>query len=272
MLTFSEGAGGMATRLTPTPEVDQWEYHSIMEAARADFDRCPICDAPGPLTDEHVPPAPLGGSVLVQTCSRCNNTYGSFEDALLKRAESRFTMGVRGPGFRGERSIPDVILRRSADGDLVLTTWNGFWPDWADPLFREQGHEFQLERRCDCLAYAAMVKNGFLAACALNPGIVTDPQAWPVAQLLRRQLVAWRDTPNGAHLEVAEGLLRLHVRYDAPQQDVPRVELCEARHRETRQQIHVLRLGYQLVIAWPIDAAQVVRLPADLPASETDCD
>lgn len=248
----------LATRLTAVPEADPWDYRRIVEASRANFAECPICGKGGPLTAEHVPPARLGGAVLTETCRACNNVFGSYEEALLQHAEQRYTMAIRGPGIAGERRVADVILRMTPDRELVMTTWNGFWPDWTGPLFTDVGVEIQLERRCSCLAYAAMLKNGLLAACALNPMIVTDPSSWPVAQMVRQQLVAWR-TPSESHLEIDPRLKRLQVRYDAPIGASPGVVLCEATNRATGQRAHVIRLGWQLAIEWPVDAARLIQ-------------
>jgi 5-methylcytosine-specific restriction endonuclease McrA len=257
-----EEAWTLATRLTVEPEADPWDYRRIIEASPVEFTECPICGEAGPLTAEHVPPERLGGAVLTTTCRRCNNIFGSYEDALLQRAEQRCTMAIRGPGIAGERRVADVILRMTSGGEIVLTTWNGDWPDWTRPLFTDVGVEVQFERRCPCLAYAAMLKNGFLAACALNPTIVTAPGSWPVAQMVREQLLAWL-TPTENHLEIDPRLRRLRVRYDAPIGASPGVALCEATHRATGERAHVIRLGWQLAIDWPVDAAQLVlRTPS----------
>lgn len=260
VLTFSDERNGtLATRLTAESDVDPWRYESLMEASPFHFAECPICGQAGPLTAEHVPPARLGGSVLTATCGPCNNIFGSYEEALLQRAEQRYTMAIRGPGIDGVRRISDVILRMTENHERVLTTWNGFWPDWADPLFNGGGHEVRFERRCSCLAYGALVKNGYLAACVLAPSIVTEPEAWPVAQLVRQQLVAWRGPHEGC-LALDSRLKRLHVRYDAPIPESPTVALCEATHRASGERRHVLRLGWQIVIDWPADAARMIKI------------
>jgi hypothetical protein len=252
----TEGTGKGAWSLTGTEDSDDWHYDPQFECPRVDFPTCPICGADGSLTDEHVPPDLLGGAVLTRTCPECNNRFGTYEDALLKHAEQRYTMALRSPGLRGERRISDVILRRDSDGRLLLSTWNGFWPSWTDPMFTEEGWEFQLERPCPCRAYASVLKSAYLAACTLAPEAVAVPGDWPVAELVRRQLVAWRDA-HDEHLVLSPWFNRLHVRYHAPRLERPAVLLCQATHRETGERRQVLRLGWQLVIDWPIDAARL---------------
>ena len=257
LATQSEDLGAVSWHLTETSSSDRWTYDPVAIATRADFTVCPICLSDGELTDEHVPPGPLGGSVLTRTCRACNSTFGSYEDALLRRAEQRYTMAVRGPSVRGERKVGDVILRRDDAGRLMMTTWNGCWPDWFDEVLASDGHEFQLERPCECRAYAAVLKNAYLAACAMAPEVVTYPSSWPIADLVRQQLLAWRDAGD-KHLTLAPRFNRLHVRYDAPRVEKPAVTLCQATHRETGERRQVIRLGWQLVVDWPIDAARVI--------------
>ncbi|WP_163188083.1 HNH endonuclease [Cellulosimicrobium sp. SL-1] len=261
VLSFrTEGHGLLTTRLTKTEDEDAWVYEPLLVAKRTDFGVCPICGGEENLSDEHVPPGRLGGSVLTQTCKTCNNYFGSMEDALLKRAEERYTLAVRGPGFRGERRVADVILRLDENRHIMLSTWNGDWPEWTGPMFTDPGYEIQLERPCQCLSYAAILKNAYLAACALNPAIVEQPERWPVAQLVRRQLSNWRNRGSGAHRTLDPPLRRLHVRYDAPMAQAPGVTLCTATHRESGEQNHVIRMGWQLVVAWPVDAARLIEV------------
>lgn len=235
---------------------DGWAYEPIVIAERTDFPNCPICGSGENLTAEHVPPERLGGRVLTVTCRECNNAFGSkYEDDLLKTAEDRFTLAVRGAGLRGERRIADVVLRSDGAGRLLLSTWNGAWPAWFDPAFAGVGHEFQLEAPCRCRAYVAMVKNAYLAACVLAPDAVTSSR-WPVAERLRQQVLMWRNSSE-QHLVMSARFNRLHVRYDAPVLDEPSVSLCLATNRTTGDRREVLRMGWQLVIDWPIDAARV---------------
>jgi hypothetical protein len=80
--------------------------------------------------------------------------------------------------------------------------------------------------------------------------------------LVRAQLVAWR-TPTDQHLLIDPMLKRLSVRYNAPQRTTTKVALCEATHRSTGELRHVIRLGWQLAIDWPVDAARLVPLAHD---------
>jgi hypothetical protein len=91
----------------------------------------------------------------------------------------------------------------------------------------------------------------------MAPEAVTHPGQWPVAGRLREQLLKWRDARD-EHLALAPQFNRLHVRYNAPRVEKPAVTLCKATHRETGEHRQVIRLGWQMVVDWPIDAARVI--------------
>lgn len=237
---------------------DPWEYESILTIPPRHFGTCAICGADDALTKEHVPPERLGGKVHTTTCERCNHVFGTFEDALLRRAEDRYTLAVRGPTIRGERRVGDVIVRQDASGNRMLTTWNGDWPPWIEGVFQGGGHEFQLEGVCHCKAYASMLKSAYLAACTLIPDAATDGEGWPVARLVRNQLIRWRDAP-ARHLAISVAFQHLHERYDAPLVTDPAVTLCRATNRVNGDRRIVLRMGWRLVIDWPIDAVRLQK-------------
>ncbi|GAA4416208.1 hypothetical protein GCM10023169_03290 [Georgenia halophila] len=255
LATDSDGLGRVRWRLAEPATPDAWDYKPLVQVTRSDFPICPICRWEGDLTDEHVPPARLGGAVLTRTCAACNNAFGSYEDTLLKRSEQRYTMAVRGPGISNERRISDVIVRRDDAGREMLTTWNGFWPDWFTPVFTDTGYEYRLEQPCACWAYAAALKNAYLAACALAPDVVLKPGQWPVADSLRQQLLNWRDSDE--HLTLAAHFNRIQVRYEEPRLDKPAVTLCQATHRQTGERRQVIWMGWHLVVEWPIDRARI---------------
>lgn len=257
----TEGDGEVSWRLTGSVQTDRWTYEPLAECTRVDFPVCPICRSADGLTDEHVPPEIVGGSVLTRTCGKCNNKYGTYEDALAKRTEHRYTMALRGPGLLGTRRLSDVIVRFDGTGGQLISPWNGSWPEWAEPAFAEGGWEFQLERPCSCRAYASVLKSAYLAACTLAPDVVTEPGSWPVAELVRQQLVRWRDGRSD-HLTMDSRFNHLHVRYNAPRLDAPAVLLCRATDRDTGEQRQVFRLGWQLVVDWPIDATRLLLAPS----------
>lgn len=235
---------------------DPWVYEPILTIPRRDFDACPICGVGSVLSKEHVPPERLGGKAHTTTCERCNHVFGTFEDALLRRAEERYTLAVRGPAIRGEQRVSDVVIRQDARRNWMLTKWNGDWPSWIEEIFRGESHEFQLEAPCHCKAYASMLKSAYLAACTFIPDAASDGKAWPVARMVRNQLLRWRDAP-AKHLTISRTFNHLHERYDAPRVTDPAVTLCRATNSVTGDVRTVIRMGWRLVIDWPIDAVRL---------------
>lgn len=116
-------------------------------------------------------------------------------------------------------------------------------------------HEIRFEAPCHCGAHAAALKSAYLAACALAPVIVTEPERWPLADEVRCCLWGWRDAVG--HLAQPSLFKSLHVRYTAPPADTLAGVPCEATHRDSGERRQVLRLGWQLVTDWPVDAASV---------------
>lgn len=251
-------------RLPGTHGEDPWSYLPVAQIGRLDFDTCPICLSSENLTNEHVPPEKLGGGVLTRTCQPCNNIFGVLEDGLLARVEGRATMHLRSAVLPdGERRVKNVIVRQAENGTLMLSTWNGWWPPHVgDVLERLGDFSYRFEIPCDCVAYAAIIKSAYLAACVAL-GRIPAPETEPVASALRAQLLRWRDSTD-PHLKMAPYFNRLHVRYNAPIREDSAVTLCEATHVETGVKHEVLRLGSQLVIDWPIDAAQITVTPEGL--------
>ncbi|SNT07669.1 hypothetical protein SAMN06309944_1984 [Micrococcales bacterium KH10] len=242
-------------------EDDPWTYTPWLRIDRQDFDRCPICLSAGELTKEHVPPARLGGSVLTLTCKRCNNVYGGFEDGLLARVEHRATMHIQSAALPGgEARVKNVIVRQAENSAYMMSTWNGWWPPHIGEVIEGLGQfRYRFEHPCDCVVYVAIVKSAYLAACVAL-GRIPEPETEPVATAVREQLLRWRDSDD-PHLKTATHFNDLHVRYNAPIREDSTVTLCEATHLATGMKREVLRMGSQLVIDWPIDAAQIAMTP-----------
>jgi hypothetical protein len=93
---------------------------------------CPLCVRTypgsaiesGELSDEHVPPASMGGKRLVLTCKRCNSVSGHDLDAHLAVAEAHLDLAagpsgrpVRGTFTLGNASLIGTLAR---EGDTLL--------------------------------------------------------------------------------------------------------------------------------------------------------
>jgi hypothetical protein len=93
---------------------------------------CPLClrtfdeasIARGELTDEHVPPASVGGRRLVLTCRPCNSVSGYGLDAHLAVAEAHLDLsaGPHGRPVRGTFTIGDAELigTLGRDGEALI--------------------------------------------------------------------------------------------------------------------------------------------------------
>ncbi len=230
------------------------------EVSRQEFDFCPICLSESDLTVEHVPSQRLGGRPLVPTCKECNNKFGSkFENDLLRLSEERFALRFRGPGFKGERVVKDVVIRESDQGETMMTPWNGSWPDFIQILFDGgSGYEYRIEHSCECRGYVALLKNGYLAACAAAPQSVQKTKRWPVTELVRLQLLKWRDSDDD-HMTMHPGFRKLKYGYnsDALVIEDPGIHGFLAVDRSTNSADVVLKMGWKLWIQWPLDAVSI---------------
>ena len=79
---------------------------------------CPICLTEGPLTDDHVPQGPLGGSEMTMTCEPCNNLLGSRIESELQDWFDHVLVGLRfaHEDVPGPRRAPRVLYREGPNG------------------------------------------------------------------------------------------------------------------------------------------------------------
>lgn len=163
----------------------------IAPIPRRVFDRCPICGDPA-TSEEHVPPARLGGKVMTMTCVACNNKLGSNVEAdLVDWFEGAVTLpSFRSAGVRGRRREKRILFRDTPDGEFVLVFGGRANPDVTAML--ESG-EIELDallpdwNRCSL----ALLKHAYFAAC-LTFGVLEGE----AADKIRRDLVAARDAEN----------------------------------------------------------------------------
>lgn len=264
-LDLQPNGGSSAPRkiTIPTNRRSPWTHQSVIGIGRRDFDRCPICLSTGPLTDEHVPPERLGGSILTTTCARCNNRYGELEDSLMKISEVRFTAQVTSPGFEGSRRVENLTVRHDEMGNPHYSTWNGSWPGWFDRVVASGQFVMDIYQPCRCRAYASLLKSAFLAACIVAPDSVEHPESWPLANLVRRQLMLWRDSRQD-HLELLTALPVLNHDYGASFPDGPEVAITSARHHTTGETRQFVKMGWRLLMDWPIDRITVRMIDGTL--------
>jgi hypothetical protein len=215
------------------------------------FAVCPICLAPGPDSEEHVPQGSLGGQVMTMTCEPCNNRLGS-------RIESEFldwSAGVirharaRSSEILGSRRMARVVPRRDADGSPVWTV------EGCDPAVAEMlatggfTMEWVFDRRAVQLA---ALKHAYLAACLVLRGIPDTSEA----QVIRDALVAARDTPKRASLPKSPNLpvLDMYRSYGPPQG--PGLGLMRLRSSEPSG--FFISLAGAVCVSWPLPSTPLV--------------
>ncbi len=162
-------------------------------AGPMNFDRCPICLDSTPMNKEHVPPVPLGGSVMTTTCARCNNELGSRLEASLIDwwQDAVGLVSLSHDDVRGARRAARVLLRQKETGEPVLLLRP------VDPAIRNRfgaGTQFSMSfTEPDRARYRlAALKSAYLTACLPLCSIPETPQAVPI----RAELLAARDAPR----------------------------------------------------------------------------
>lgn len=259
-----ENNAGNPLDLSLVRESDQQEVSSrlLIPASWADFDFCPICLSSDELTSEHIPSGKLGGTILTRTCKTCNNRFGSLEEALLRATEQVVTLHARSSTLRGERKVGEMAVRQDSSGALVLMQTAQGFPDWYEEICANGVvHEIQLRRPCQCVAYVALLKNAFLMACVIAPDLLATP-GLPAVELVRKQLINWRDSPR-EHYSMDSRLRKLKHSFSAPILDEPISGLYLVKDLVAGTEEVMLRMGPSLIIAWPVDAVQIVQKASD---------
>jgi len=191
--------------LRPNDPGESAEVTPIAPIRRQDFEHCPICGDPA-TSEEHVPPARLGGKVLTITCLACNNRLGSNVEAdLVDWFEGAVTLpSFRSAGVRGRRREKRILFRSTPDGEFVLVFGGRANPDVTAML--ESG-EIDLDallpdwNRCSL----ALLKHAYLAACLTYGALKGE-----AVDEIRRDLIAARDAGNRRNVpasRMAAGLM-----------------------------------------------------------------
>jgi len=118
---------------------------ATVAAEYSGFVACPLClrlfpgdaiDLEDPeLTEEHIIPGELGGTITTLTCKRCNNTHGSKIDAhLIQMLRSRDSFaGLSNRPFRGRieiggLTVPTDIDWKASVGEMTTFSLRQFKP------------------------------------------------------------------------------------------------------------------------------------------------
>lgn len=239
----------------PSEPARDRESRVIIASGRVDFRRCPICLIPAngaPLTEEHVPPEGIGGSVLTMTCARCNNTYGSeFERHLVDWYADAVNVHWSSDSIRGNRKTPRVLIRQTSDGSPLLMLDRGRVDSAVvDMLAGRAGDRFSMRatipppRRVTI----AVLKSAYLAVCVLTRSIPQGERSDNVRELL----VAARDDPDGLawpHEQEVFGPLGYAKLHREPSAGAAYL-ILDPRGDEPEMAIN---MGNVLVASWPID-------------------
>ncbi|WP_140400229.1 HNH endonuclease [Aeromicrobium sp. PE09-221] len=227
------------------------------------FDRCPLCLASDADSLEHVPPKALGGAVMVNTCARCNNAFGSkleadlvdwWEDALVR-------VEYRSPRFQGARRGPKILLRQTDNGEFVMLPDKPRTPGEVREVFEEGGEIDFTYQVIDSVRWQlAALKSAYLASCLLLGKIPETPEA----ERVRESLMIARDKPKNERLDpmlVPQGIRVARSQGPAARGETLLVQAWSDDHAE-----YAVLLSAVLLVTWPV-GGWVVPVVDDKPGA-----
>lgn len=234
------------------PDDARVEAQVLCEIDSHVFERCPICDCED-LTDEHVPPASIGGRIRTRTCGPCNNDLGARVEADLSAWFRDQLVQVRfeHESVRGSRVAAPINILRTTDGAVVMAMDGG---DKAIPAMLDAGREVQVEyQHPDPARYeVALLKQAYLTAC-IHLGEVP---AGAAADAVRTELMAARDTTVRDRLPLSPIAAGLHYgrSYDEPSSALYLASVTAA----SNEPMLAVVMG-NLWASWPIDDPEIIK-------------
>jgi hypothetical protein len=208
---------------------------------------CPICLSDGPMTDEHIPQGPLGGSEMTMTCRPCNNGLGSVVETELEHWYDNALVGARfaHEDVPGARRVPRLLALKGPDGFALIPEGGDLPPD-VDSMLRS-GSFTMTFRPPDSLRYRlALLKHAYLAAClylGYVPGI-------PEAEEIRHDLIAARNTPKRDQPPSSRLAERLKFYRSGRGRQGPPLAIVAAR-RPGEDPEPLISLAGTLFVSWP---------------------
>ncbi|MCL8250066.1 HNH endonuclease [Aeromicrobium fastidiosum] len=217
----------------------------VARIPRFRFPACPICLELGPDEAEHVPPESLGGQVMVWTCQRCNNDFGTAEDRLRSFIDLETTAYIEAtdgsvPGQRAAK----VALRSSEGrphGMFIRSAAAGF-----EEILGTGSGKLSIKPLNMALVHASLLKHAYLAACLTNREIPMNAEG----DRVRAVLLAARDRDADA-LTNAQKVLGFEPAVgwiEAP--GAPPILLMES--EESGELRWLFLLGGRFVVQWPL--------------------
>nr|WP_246401389.1 HNH endonuclease [Jiangella mangrovi] len=163
----------------------------ICEIGAGAFPYCPICFDGEADSREHVPPKPLGGIVMANTCSPCNNKLGSrTESALQDWFDDAVYTFYSQDGDPRPFGHSRVLNLQTPDGEWFQVQERPSNPEnRLGSALVEGGVTMHLALPARAQYKTGLLKNAFLAACLHVGGV---PMTASTAEI-RAELVATRD-------------------------------------------------------------------------------
>lgn len=201
-------SGGLEVRMPRPPGVEVDMESRRVSPASPRTSACPICLVAPATSDDHVPPQSVGGALLVRTCERCNNEFGSRYEVDFA---DWYDVAIRAPRFsgdtvRGARHAGRHLVRETPSGEFVL-----FGVGAGDPATEEilEAGQFSMHgfNQDPARVLVAAGKIAFLLLCALLDGEALSPRG----EALRGELLAARELPRRAPVEVGPTIRRIRL-------------------------------------------------------------
>ncbi|WP_223060015.1 HNH endonuclease [Dermacoccus sp. Tok2021] len=225
------------------------ELHSLPPIRPGTFDLCPICLTPGTGTREDVPPRALGGSVLTNTCSQCNNDLGSKVDShLVMWMNDEMTAWLEVDGVRGRRKVGTVAVRRSGE-DCALVPDRDAPPEVIDQMRAGNIPQLTYQLPDTRRVRLAILKSTYLACCVATESILDTPSA----RIMREDLMAARSLKRDDVPDVRTSLA--FYRGNGERNDV-RTRLCV-----DRDGTFWVSLAGVLLVKWPFPELHPALVP-----------
>lgn len=213
------------------------------------FDRCPICLSAGPLSDEHVPPKSIGGSVMTSTCEECNNRFGSvLEGALTDWWEDAMcSVSLGHKDVPGRRKTSRVLARQTDSGAFVLYLEGRIDPAISEHMLPDATVEMSYTPPDPHRYRLAALKSAYLASCVLTRSIPHTPEAAAIrGELMRARGLPSRVSPRPGPLCDA-----LTIAKSQGPASPGEIALVRIRHVDGTLEV-AISLARTLLVTWPI--------------------
>jgi len=217
------------------------------------FTLCPICLERIADSREHVPPQAFGGQVMTNTCTPCNNRFGSRIESKLQDwfdGVLQFRLHPQ-DGHQGVSGRVHALggTREGEHGGLIT-------PERGSSLHNTLGPAFDVRSTAKVtirgpkrnVVQLGIMKSAYLAAVLHLGGVPTTPSA----QEIRQELLAAMEKPRGsAPLTYPRTDALRFNRTHQPPSGIP-LALMREQHDDSR---FYISLAGTIVVEWPFPDA-----------------